>query len=417
MNRETYPPSLAFAKTTDAKPAHARRPIGFYVHHQGRGHATHAQLLIQHLARPTWVFTSRPDYFDEGCPATVVELPMDVAADEECYPQHLSPAGEHLHYAPLQIAGIRERMATLTQWIVEQRPALMFIDVSVEVATLCRLMGVPTVVVRLQGWRDDPAHLAAFASARAIYCPFPQEFEWSRLPGDLEQKCYYEGCYDRLGALENRDGTADGHDARAVGDAPASDDISDIDVTGEASAPTESIRRVLVLVGSGGTRFAERQLTELARAFPAIQIDVLGPVRGYGQPSDNLAFLGQRDYVLPYLQRADLVIGGAGNNVVMEVGACRKRFICLPEERAFGEQNAKAKGIEALGLGLRLKHWPAAGEWPKVLAKAAALQPQAWAQYFHDPSLARAAACLERLAAESEEVCKPADQKPVPSFL
>ncbi len=150
-------------------------------------------------------------------------------------------------------------------------------------------MSVPTVVVRLQGWRDDPAHLAAFAHARALFCPFPQAFEWSRLPGDLEQKCYYEGCYDRLGALE-------------VEVRPSSAKTPD---------PTDpTIRRILVLVGSGGTRLTASELDVLARAVPAARVEVLGPVRDTGPRAANLHFLGQRNYVLPYLQRADLVIGG-----------------------------------------------------------------------------------------------------------
>ena len=379
------------------------------MHHQGRGHATHVQLLLRHLARPTWVFTSRPDYFDDDCPATVVALPMDLPAEGECYPQHLSPAGESLHYAPLQVAGVRDRMAMLARWIQEQRPALMFVDVSIEVATLCRLMSVPTVVVRLQGWRDDPAHLAAFAHARALFCPFPQAFEWSRLPGDLEQKCYYEGCYDRLGAL---DGTPEIADTTGVAGMTETTSATESSRTSDAS-----LRRILVLVGSGGTRLTAQELNVLAQAVPEARVEVLGPVGDTGLRAANIHFLGQRNYVLPYLQRADLVIGGAGNNVVMEVGACRKRFVCLPEERSFDEQNAKAKGLEQIGLAVRIKRWPSAEDWPKVLAKAAALDPQAWAPYFHDPTLAAAAACLERLAAESEEVCPPAAQKPVPSFL
>ncbi len=136
MRTIDYSPTI---DTLAAEPTVDRRPIGFYVHHQGRGHATHVQLLLRHLARPTWVFTSRPDYFDDDCPATVVALPMDLATPSECYPQHLSPAGESLHYAPLQVAGVRDRMAILAQWIQEYQPALMFVDVSVEVATLCRL--------------------------------------------------------------------------------------------------------------------------------------------------------------------------------------------------------------------------------------------------------------------------------------
>ncbi len=391
------------------------------MHHQGRGHATHVKLLTERLTRPSWVFTSRPDYFDDDCAATVVQLPMDLPTADECYPQHLSPVGESLHYAPLQVKGVQDRMAILAQWIQRHRPALMFVDLSAEVAALCRLMSVPTVVVRLQGWRDDPAHLATFENARAIFCPYPQAFEWSRLSGDLEQKCYYEGCYDRLGAREHKAAEPPG-DAGEPAPPPTDADLTSTSPEAnhaEADLPPAraDFERIVVLVGSGGTQFTAERLHVLAEAVPQARVEVLGPIKEQGSRTGNLFFLGERDYVLPYLQRADLIVGGAGTNVVTEVGACNKRFVCLPEDRAFGEQHAKAKGLERLGLAVRLKQWPSAEEWVGVLAKAAELDPRAWDQYFYDPTLADAAACLERLAAESEETCKPADQKPVPSFL
>ncbi len=99
----------------------------------------------------------------------------------------------------------------------------------------------------------------------------------------------------------------------------------------------------------------------------------------------------------------------------MEVGACRKRFVCLPEERSFDEQNAKAKGLEQIGLAVRIKRWPSAEDWPKVLAKAAALDSQAWAPYFHARPWPRPQPASSASPPKAK-MCPPAARKPVPSF-
>lgn len=45
-------------------------------------------------------------------------------------------------------------MAQLSGWIASERPRLLVVDVSVEVALLTVLCGVPTVVVAMPGTRD-----------------------------------------------------------------------------------------------------------------------------------------------------------------------------------------------------------------------------------------------------------------------
>ena len=54
---------------------------------------------------------------------------------------------EALHYVPLNHPGVRARMAGIAAWAERTDPALIVVDVSVEIAILARLLSIPTVVV------------------------------------------------------------------------------------------------------------------------------------------------------------------------------------------------------------------------------------------------------------------------------
>ena len=93
-----------------------------------------------------------------------------------------------LHWVPRHDDGLRRRMALIADWINAAEPDLMVVDVSVEVAMLCRLLGVPTVVVAMRGDRLDRAHRAAYDSAHALLAPWAAEVRRPRLAGSLAQQ-------------------------------------------------------------------------------------------------------------------------------------------------------------------------------------------------------------------------------------
>ena len=111
----------------------APRMIGYYVHHQGRGHLARASSICAHLRKPVTVLSSIaiPDHqhFD------TVRLPRDDAAGTVSDPT----ANGTLHWAPLHDNGFRERMRVIAEWVAAVRPEVMVVDVSVEVAMLVRL--------------------------------------------------------------------------------------------------------------------------------------------------------------------------------------------------------------------------------------------------------------------------------------
>lgn len=127
--------------------------IGYYAHHHGSGHVTRLQAIAAYLDEPV-------------CGISLLAAPggwrqpwLRLARDDTPTPAAASAdgdvtAGGVLHWAPRHHAGLGTRMAQLSGWIASERPRLLVVDVSVEVALLAVLCGVPTVVVDMPGTRD-----------------------------------------------------------------------------------------------------------------------------------------------------------------------------------------------------------------------------------------------------------------------
>ena len=341
------------------------RPVGYYVHHQGIGHWQRATALARRLRRPCVLLGTIPADRRASAPCPVLDLPDDALQDPA---RHGDLAGvPGLHYAPLGHDGLRRRMAAIAGWIAAQRPALLVVDVSVEVAMLARLCATPFLYVRLTGRREDPPHLAASGAAEALIAPFPAVLDTAGTPPWILRKTLHTG------------------------------------FLASAPGPGHAGGGIVVVCGRGGAGGDAAALAAAARATPAHRWRVLGPVTGQGADlPGNLTLLGWRDDAPAILAGADLVIGGAGDGLVAEVAALGKRFLCLPEPRPFDEQADKARRLEALGAAVVRPAWPEAGAWPTLLREAAALDPARIAA-LHDPAaLDRAAAGIDAAAARAE---------------
>ena len=355
------------------------RPVGYYVHHQGAGHWQRACLIARAMRRPCTLIGTLAEFDRGAAPGAVLDLSDDRLPEGGFDGRDVAATRpEAFHYAPLALPGLRDRMAAIAAWIAEADPVLMVVDVSVEVALFTRLMSVPVLIVRLAGTRDDRPHLEAFRSAERLIAPFPQDLDGTALPAWVRDKTCYAGF---LGA-----------NARP-GPAP------------EPDGP------IVVVFGRGGTGGTVAALAAAARAVPERAWHVLGPVTGAadGPPSNlssnlppNLHLHGWVADIGPYLARAALVIGGGGDGVVAAVAAAGRRFVCLPEPRAFGEQTEKAAALERLGAAVVRPSWPEAAAWPAVVEAGLALDPAAISA-LHDPeAVPRLAATIERIAAGLE---------------
>lgn len=306
--------------------------IGYYVHHVGTGHLRHAQSISAHLPGEVHVLSSlsRPDdWTRRWIPLerddTGVDVPDPTAHGE-------------LHWVPRHHRGLSARMARIAQWIEDERPAVLVVDVSVEVAVFARLMGVPTVVMALPGERTDSAHRVGYATADALVAPWPAD-----LP---EMDRHLQPWRDRtthVGGLSRFAGR------RPYRHRPAG-------------------RRVLVLQGSGGSATTPDDFVDAAAATPGWTWRRLGPGAWSEDPWAEIC-------------GADVVVTHAGLGALADVAAARRPTVVIPEARPFGEQSATAAALKSAGIAVTAPAWPAPNEWPDVLHAALCVGGRVWQRW------------------------------------
>lgn len=327
--------------------------IGWYAHHQGAGHVTRLQSVAAHLDEPVWGLSSRPA--PPGWTGPWTELardddPAPGAGDDVT-------AGGVLHWAPPHHPGLADRMSQLTSWCATHRPRLLVVDVSVEVALLARLCGVPTVVVALPGDRTDQVHRLAYDSASALLAPWPDAVHTAGWPEEWLAKLWCVGGISRF----------DGRPAPAPRQ-----------LTGR--------RRVLVLWGSGGRSTGANEVASAREAAPDWDWVERDPVTC---PSPDL---------WADLAEADVVVTHAGQNAVAEVAAARRPAVVVAQPRPFDEQVATASAVDRMGISVGLTGWPAANAWPGLLEQAAGLGGSGWSRWSDGHGAQRAARHMEELA-------------------
>lgn len=332
-------------------------PIGYYVHHHGDGHRQRALAIAQ--AAPPGSFT----LIGTGLAGRTEGLPcLDLADDrltDNCGFDGRDDTADRplaLHYAPSHHGGIRSRAALLTGWIAQERPSLMVVDVSVEVAMLARLAATPTVYVRLSGLRDDSAHLEAFRGAGVILSPFHRELDDPEIPDWVRAKTRF------CPGLASSSRSAE----------PVQDTI-------------------LVVYGRGGKGGDGDAIAAAACAAPGFDWRVIGPATQPQSCPDNLSILGWVENPEVEIARAGILVGAAGDGLVNAVIATGRHFICLPEPRPFDEQVSKARRLAAIGAAVVSERWPHASDWPGLIADARDLDLSVLNR-LHDPDGARRAA-------------------------
>jgi len=301
--------------------------IAFYVHHHGSGHVMRCVAISKSLPRSCNItfLGSRLEAYHTIIPDYIqcVHLSMDTPVEDDIYhTDEEPPAG--LHYAPHHIAGQQERVSAMANFFATKKQLLLIIDVSVEVAMLARLCGIPFIVVRQHGNRDDLPHMLAYQNAQLLIAPYAamlkqQDPEW------LDYKTFYMGGYCRFGT----------------------DTITDTSVSNQP-------HRAAVLIGSGGTSLNLKFICHLAQLCPGWHFDIVGKIEEYpglGMPS-NATYHGHMDDPSTVLKNTAVIIGNTGHNTVMEVASLGKRFITVPEDRPFNEQEVKAGLLSHLRMAV-----------------------------------------------------------------
>ncbi|RDC60632.1 hypothetical protein HME9302_01846 [Alteripontixanthobacter maritimus] len=368
----------------DTGNARANGPIGYFVHHQGRGHAERAAAIANALAdtRKVQLFCARDDIFpdlDDRIGLSVIPSLFEADDNASPVPPALANAEtpDTLHCAPVGWLSITHATGAIMQWFVEASPALFITDVSAELAQLARIASVPHMAVLQHGERDDPGHIAAYRGAMALFAPYARSLEQADRPGWMTRKTIYApGIGVDCASLPERDV------ARAKLGIPA-----DIDL-------------VIVIGGGGGTGLPSAPLTLGARDEPDSQWVTLGKMQTewHETPPGNLRHLGWVDNPQDWIAAADRLVSSCGNTTVHMAAAAGKPWVVVPEWRYFAEQSAKAEALDTAGVAAMARQWPgSAAAWRKLWHAAAALDP-AEQKVLVDPNAApRAAKAVDTL--------------------
>ena len=358
------------------------RPFGYFVHHQGRGHATRCAAVVNALpeARPVTVFCARPDAIARLRPgAEVVAIPSLFEAEVSGGARPALEAARTpptLHCAPLGWPGIRTAVGRMAAWFEAADPELMVVDVSAEIAQLCRIASVPCVPVLQHGDRSDPGHMAAYEGAVGILAPFDARLDDPR-PGWMAAMTMHAG---GLGVgLRGPDRAAA---RRAIGVA-------------------EDAHLIVAMSGAGGAGLPLAPLTMGARAVPDALWMTVGRVAGewHETGAANLVHRGWVDAPGAHLAAADVVVGQPGNTLAHQVLALGTPFLAVPEWRYFGEQEGKARALMREGVAHACLTWPATPRaWREALAGARACDAERARSMVDPRAAARTARWLEELA-------------------
>ncbi|MFD3516049.1 glycosyltransferase [Streptomyces sp. NPDC058657] len=334
--------------------------IGYYVHHQGRGHLHRAVCVARHLRAPVTGFSSLPrpdDWTGEW-----VRLPLDVGSGHRG-PDAVQPADPtargRLHWVPRHHPGLRDRMGAVADWVTRRGPSLFVSDVSVEMTLLVRLMGVPVVAAAMRGDRSDPAHQLGYDVADALLAPWPASLPEPGWPRAWRDKTVHTGAFSR-------------YDGRPR----------------VRAASTDGTREVVVMLGAGGAGVDDDGFRRAQARTPGWSWTFLG---GPGGP--------WIDDPWPVLCRADVVVTHGGQNAVAECAAARVPTLVVPQDRPHGEQRATAEALRTGGLATVCASWPAPEEWAGLLDRTMRHRsPDRWAGWAPGDGARRAADALDRLA-------------------
>ncbi|MGY5120419.1 glycosyltransferase [Streptomyces sp. 900105755] len=324
--------------------------IGYYIHHQGLGHLHRARCVARHAQTPITGMSCLPrpaDWSGDWVRLAPDAGPGTAAADPTAHGR--------LHWVPRHHAGLRTRMADIAQWIEHAAPELLVCDVSVEVATLARLMGTPVVVAAMRGDRNDPGHRLAYDLADTLLAPWPALAAEPGWPAGWYDKTVHTGAFSR-------------YDGR------------------RRPARPESGGEVLLMLGAGGADVDEAEVRRAAEATPDWKWTVLGGACGWAEDP------------WPLLCRADVVVTHAGQNAVAECAAARAPAVVIPQSRPHGEQHATARALTAASLATVCDRWPEPSEWPALLARARQTGGERWDRWAPGDGAVLAARVIDTLA-------------------
>lgn len=387
--------------------------IGYYAHHHGSGHCRQADklaaLLPPKLRSQMTVFTSLPNdgyHFSAITDEQIVRLSAEDQLPEDVL---LGRAGKYwqpssLHYSPVGNRNVQMRSWQLLDEIRQRQIDLMIIDVSAEVAMLCRVASIPYLYVRLAGERDDIPHLNAFAGALGLLAPYPKALEAAATPDWVRQKTLYldfmpnktdelltftafinklmtlttsSSIHERLSSLDNKQKIAD-------------------------------TTIITVIKGYGGHDAIDAKLPELRRALPNALIISLGPINDEARHCVDIA--AHVNDVTPFIAYSDLLLMACGLNGIAQAYDYATPLVVLPDERPHREQEVMAEALIEQGRAL---------SWAQFMAQNSSLGSQDIPSFLsvNDKSISNESISNESINTDKTALTDNQDNTPAQKFM
>lgn len=298
-----------------------------------------------------------------------VDLPLDHAPGDRD-PAADAGANGALHFVPLASDGLFTRMGAIAQWLREERPAAVVVDVSVEVALLVRLHGIPVITMAQPGDRTDAAHTLGYRASSAIVAVWPEGVPALRVADDIAARVQSVGAISRIPVV-----------------APLERDPLQI--------------AVLAGLGTRGQSALDIVVSAARAALPDARWVVLS-----GADSATVAHT---------LRTSALVFAHCGENALAEIAASRVPAIIVPESRPHEEQQAMGLALGSSGMPVTVIDMVehsldaesaaaavAGVDWAQLVQETADLDGDVWGAWCDGDAAVRAAAIVERVAALSE---------------
>ena len=331
--------------------------IGYYAHHRGAGHLNRAMSIARELHDDVTILSSspRPDNWTGGW----VDLPLDHSAHDHD-PAADATAHGALHWAPLGSNGLLARTGVITDWLRRYTPSAVVVDVSVEIALLVRLHGIPVVYVAQPGDRSDSAHSLGYRASSAIIAVWPPAVDALTVADDIAPRIEAVGAISRIPTV--------------------------------APLPREPDQiAVLAGLGTHGVSALDAAVAEARRAMPDARWVILS-----GADSATVAHT---------LRTSALVFAHCGENALAEIAASRVPAIIVPEARPHDEQYAMGRALAASDMPVAVVEardgggfGPNPPDWAQLARETAALDGEAWSVWCDGDAARRAAAIVTRVA-------------------
>lgn len=290
----------------------------YYCTPLGYGHITRSLAIVDELRRydiHTHIVSSLDHIF---------EIPKNAEYHKITDISGISKLSEEIYYEdvykrPLSgqkgIYNYRKHVFEYMDLLKNINPELVVVDVTPEFAVYSKLLGYRTVSIYLTGKKTDLRCKVSYGSSDFIVPPYHKSMvDVSYWPQSVQKKMYFSGGFSRFDKYKK----LSKEEAKKVIGIP-------------------EYKKVVVCT-FGGSSWGTSIKKKVANIFKKEKLlDV------------ELIILEKERHIEKYLNAADLVISGAGDNTIMENCYFRVPMILIPLDCWYNEQVSKAEKLSEIG--------------------------------------------------------------------